>query len=697
MSYLVLALKWRPQRFSEVVGQDHVARTLANALKTGRAAQAYLFTGPRGVGKTTMARILAKALNCERGEADEPCNACSSCMEITGGRAMDVIEIDGASNRGIDDIRELRESARYAPAILSRKVYIIDEVHMLTQDAFNALLKTLEEPPRHVVFVLATTEPLKVPATILSRCQRFDFARMRAHDAAARMRLICESEGIGAEADALAMIARKGEGSMRDALTLLDQVVASGGVPITGAVVREVLGVTGFELFFAWSEAIADRDPGRALLSLAEAVDAGASLQELADQFLQHLRNLLVVATRDSLAELLEATEEERAEYLQAAARFSTADLLRHCRIALEAAGQMRRSAYPRIHLEVAIAEMCALPSALDLRRFIEVARGRFPEPATPPPAASPGAGAGPAGAGGVPPRAGTAGSDAGDVPGPGTEGASRRAPVSEKRGPGNRSASADANRSGGAHLSGDAIASGGVPVYGDAMGPGGALVSGDAIASGGASLLGEAFGLNGAPVSRESVGAGGPAAPGDVIRAGGESAYAAALPRVDSLVSVDSLDAPGFVPGTPGPSVADGAAAGTTHSEAWARVLAGVAAQKPALNSFLKGSELAGEEGKMVSVRVPGLASFAREQLERKGNKKLLMQLLEESLGRPVGVRFESGPVLAAEARGEGESARGAVPLRGAAASDPSKPVAQADRIQRLADLFGGEVIGPA
>jgi DNA polymerase-3 subunit gamma/tau len=196
MSYRVLALKWRPQKFGEVAGQSHISRTLSNALKTGRAAHAYLFTGPRGVGKTSMARILAKALNCEKGPAEEPCGTCGACVEITTGRALDVIEIDGASNRGIDDIRDLREGVRYAPARLRSKIYIIDEVHMLTSDAFNALLKTLEEPPSHVVFVLATTEPLKVPQTILSRCQRFDFGRLRASDATARLELICREEGI---------------------------------------------------------------------------------------------------------------------------------------------------------------------------------------------------------------------------------------------------------------------------------------------------------------------------------------------------------------------------------------------------------------------------------------------------------------------------------------------------------------------
>ncbi len=377
MSYLVLALKYRPQRFADVAGQGPVSRTLSNALSTGRAAQAYLFSGPRGVGKTSMARILAKALNCERGPADEPCNECRPCREITNGRAVDVIEIDGASNRGIDDIRELREAVRYAPVTLSRKVYIIDEVHMLTQDAFNALLKTLEEPPRHVVFVLATTEPLKIPQTILSRCQRFDFARMRVRDAAARLRFICDQEEIEAEEDALILIARKGDGSMRDALTLLDQVVAAGIRPLTAGGIRESMGISGRELFFEWTTAMAERDAARVLRSLGEAVEGGANLIELGEEFLQHLRDLLFVATDASLSDQVEATEDERALYLKQVADLPAADLLRACRLCLDMIPLMRRSAFPRVHLEVLLAELCMLPGSVELRRFLEATRGR--------------------------------------------------------------------------------------------------------------------------------------------------------------------------------------------------------------------------------------------------------------------------------------------------------------------------------
>ncbi|MCA9757778.1 MAG: DNA polymerase III subunit gamma/tau [Candidatus Eisenbacteria bacterium] len=380
MSYRVLALKWRPQRFEDVAGQAHVSRTLSNALRSGRTAHAYLFTGPRGVGKTSTARILAKALNCERELDDRPCGECPACQEITDGRALDVIEIDGASNRGIDDIRELREAVRYTPARLRSKVYIIDEVHMLTQDAFNALLKTLEEPPPHVVFVLATTEVLKVPQTILSRCQRFDFARLRGAEATARMEQICESEGIETERDALALIALKGDGSMRDALTLLDQVAASGIRPLTADVVRDALGIAGRELFFEWTDAILAGDASQALSSFARAVDHGSNLQELAEEFLVHLRNIMVVATEPTLLEQVEGTDEERARYGDAASKFEVADILRFCRLQMDSVQQMRRSAFPRVHQEIALAEMCALPRSLDLRKFVSVARSKFGE-----------------------------------------------------------------------------------------------------------------------------------------------------------------------------------------------------------------------------------------------------------------------------------------------------------------------------
>jgi DNA polymerase-3 subunit gamma/tau len=594
MSYLVLALKWRPQRFADVIGQGSVSRTLSNALKSGRAAQAYLFAGPRGVGKTSMARILAKALNCERGPKEEPCNECGPCREITAGRAMDVIEIDGASNRGIDDIRELRESAQYAPSSLERKVYIIDEVHMLTQDAFNALLKTLEEPPRHVVFILATTEPLKVPATILSRCQRFDFARLGARDAYTRLRQICDAEGIAAEDEALHLIARKGEGSMRDALTLLDQVVATGSTPLQAEEIRRTLGISGYELLFAWTEAILDRDTARALRSLNAAVEGGASLQELAEEFLRHLRNLLLVATDASLTDLLEATEEECAAYRRQATRFTSADLLRYCRLVLETAGAMRRSAFPKIHLEVALAEICNLPTALDLKRFIDATRGRFPETER---AATP-----------RPPRAkGDAGQE----------------------GPGGTAGSSPARRAG---------------------------------------------------ASPES-----PAA---------KSAAATTPPPGDAAPAVNPPPRHAERAANPQPEVAaefDSSVTNPVPEEFWSDILSAMVSQKPALAAYLSGSVVVGEEGRALRIGVPGLQAFQREQLERKANKQYLIGLIEKRYGRSLAIRFEAVGAT-------GTSAPSKPPAPGQAPpGEGSARMASSDRIRRIADLFDGDVVGPA
>jgi DNA polymerase III subunit gamma/tau len=390
MSYLVLALKWRPQTFDEIVGQEAIAQTLKNAIRSNRVAHAYLFTGPRGVGKTSAARILAKALNCVDGPTPDPCNKCDSCRETTTGRSLDVFEIDGASNRGIDDIRELRENVRYAPASGRVKVYIIDEVHMLTTDAFNALLKTLEEPPSHVVFVLATTEPLKVPATIVSRCQRFDFSRLRLRDTHDRLKTICTSERIEVSDDALSLIARRAEGSMRDALTLLDQVIASGRSPLDTEQVTAALGIAGREFYFALGDAILDADPGRALSLLSTAYSEGQNLQEVSEELVEHLRNLLVLSIGAGALDLIDATDSERERYRAQADRGQPADLIRQLHLAMEAASRMRRSGFPRVVLEVAVAEIALMPRSIDLAALVR----HLPEiaEAVPPPRASSGA-----------------------------------------------------------------------------------------------------------------------------------------------------------------------------------------------------------------------------------------------------------------------------------------------------------------
>src|SRR5437762_1209501 len=281
MSYEVFARKYRPQTFDELVGQAHVSRTLKNAVEQGRLAHAYLFVGPRGIGKTSTARILAKSLNCAKGPTITPCGKCDNCLEITGGNSLDVIEIDGASNRGIDDVRELRDNVRYAPAKGRYKIYIIDEVHMLTKEAFNALLKTLEEPPPHVKFIFATTDVQKVPITILSRCQRFDFTGIASPLIIDRLRAVAKAEAVDADDEALELLARRAGGSMRDAQSLLDQLLAFGGDRLTVEQVHQLLGTAQDERVLALASAVLEHDSPRALGLFAQAADEGAQLGEL--------------------------------------------------------------------------------------------------------------------------------------------------------------------------------------------------------------------------------------------------------------------------------------------------------------------------------------------------------------------------------------------------------------------------------
>ncbi|HPX31796.1 MAG TPA: DNA polymerase III subunit gamma/tau, partial [Smithella sp.] len=295
MEYQVLARKFRPQTFEEVAGQAHVVKTLRNAIAQGRVAHAFLFSGPRGVGKTSVARILSKALNCEKGPTPTPCNQCSNCIEITNNSSLDVHEIDGASNRGIDEIRELRENVKFAPASSRYKIYIIDEVHMLTDPAFNALLKTLEEPPAHVVFIFATTESHKIPATILSRCQCYDFRRIPLKEIIANLELVASKEGINISPIALSWIAEAGDGSMRDSQSIFDQVISYAGLDVKDADVEESLGLAARQYLFRLSEAVLNQDAGSCLIILEEAYLAGIDMKYFYQMLLKHFRNLLLV------------------------------------------------------------------------------------------------------------------------------------------------------------------------------------------------------------------------------------------------------------------------------------------------------------------------------------------------------------------------------------------------------------------
>jgi DNA polymerase-3 subunit gamma/tau len=358
MGYQVIARKWRPQTFAEVIGQEHVTRTLANAIVSGRVAHAYIFSGARGVGKTTTARILAKALNCAKGPAAEPCNECDSCREISAGSSLDVIEIDAASNRGIDQIRELREMVRYAPASSRYKVVILDEAHMLTDEASNALLKTLEEPPDRVVFILATTEPDDLAETIRSRSQHFHFRALSFAEITAALAQIVSSEKWNVEAGALAVMARAAEGSVRDALSLLEQARAYSGETISDAQVRELLGVVAQETLDQLTAAIEQRSATLALELVHGLLAQGQNLPSFCREAIGHFRNLLVAKVCGAESDLVAAPASERPGIARAAAAFSEEDLTRFFEILLETHDDLRRKPDERLHLEMGLLRM---------------------------------------------------------------------------------------------------------------------------------------------------------------------------------------------------------------------------------------------------------------------------------------------------------------------------------------------------
>jgi DNA polymerase-3 subunit gamma/tau len=397
VSYLVLARKYRPQRFDDLIGQEHVARTLTNAIALGRVHHAFLFTGARGIGKTSAARILAKALCCEKGPTANPCGECAICRSIASGQSVDVLEIDGASNTGVDDVRTLREGVRYVPAEARLKVYIIDEVHMLSTSAFNALLKTLEEPPPHVVFIFATTEAHKIPATILSRCQRYDFKLLSTHALTEHLGKILQNEAIAAEPDAIRLLAREAAGSVRDALSLMDQVLAYvGNEKLTRPKVAEVLGVADRSLLFHLGQAVLDHDVAGALRSLGEAVDRGVDLVQLSRSFLGFLHDLEIATLVPNAADLLDATDEEIAEAKQLAAKaprgLITSIFERWARAVEDAA----RSQTPRLIIEMALVDLCFAEPLLplgDLLDRLAKLEGRLTSgaPAAPAPPARPG------------------------------------------------------------------------------------------------------------------------------------------------------------------------------------------------------------------------------------------------------------------------------------------------------------------
>jgi DNA polymerase-3 subunit gamma/tau len=366
MSYQVTARKWRPLVFEDVVGQSHVTSTLRNAITSNRLAHAYIFSGARGTGKTTTARILAKAINCTSPKDTNPDNECEMCKEITAGRSLDVIEIDGASNRGVEEIRNLRESVRYTPSRGKHKVYIIDEVHMLTKEAFNALLKTLEEPPEHVVFIFATTEVHKIPMTILSRCQRFDFRRISVDEIASNLREISREEGVSIDEEALLVIAKKADGALRDAQSIFDQIRSFCGNQIQAVDVLKVLNVVDQELFFRVTDLIKAQDARGGIQLVDEIVKGGYDLREFLGGLSEHLRNLLVVITTEA-TELVETSEPYRKRYREEAAHFRQSDILRLIRIVNELEQSIRWSAQPRFKLEAGLLQLIRLERSVQI------------------------------------------------------------------------------------------------------------------------------------------------------------------------------------------------------------------------------------------------------------------------------------------------------------------------------------------
>lgn len=388
MAYQVTARKWRPRQFDEVVGQEHITATLKNAVHAGRIAQCYLFCGPRGVGKTTTARILAKVLNCADPRDGNPCEACDSCQSIAASTSMNVLEIDGASNNSVDDIRELREVVRYAATEGVYKIYIIDEVHMLSTSAFNALLKTLEEPPEHVVFIFATTEVQSVPDTILSRCQRFNFRRISTGQIAAHLGAIAQAEGIEVEEGALHLLASRADGALRDAESLLDQVVSL-GTEVSQQAAVQVLGLVDRGLYFELLDAMREAAPARVLDIVAQAVDAGVDIEEFVYGLVELLRHLLFAKIQGGTDEL-DMAEDARHRCGELAAAMAVEDLLRMMQSLLDLEADIKRSVQPRFRVEIALVHLALMGRSVDvgelLRRLQSLESAASRSAAPPPP-----------------------------------------------------------------------------------------------------------------------------------------------------------------------------------------------------------------------------------------------------------------------------------------------------------------------
>ena len=382
--YQVIARKYRPQTFQDVVNQEHVKTTIENAIAQNRIAHGYIFSGQRGTGKTTIARILARCLNCIQGPTSTPCGVCASCREITAGGTVDVIEIDAASNRGINEMRELRENVRYQPARDRYKVFIIDEAHQITNEAFNALLKTIEEPPPWVVFVLCTTEAHKIPATIASRCQHFSFRSVDFEDLTARMAWICGQEGIEADSEALAVLAQAGEGSVRDSLSALDQAIACCGSKLDAAEVRALLGAFSLESLEKVTQALLESDSRRMLEVVDELERNGQNLQHFSRELARYFRNLLVarIAGAEGLgARLIAASAAQRQRLVELSTKFSEEDLTRYLQLSLDLFQDLQASLQPRFHLEIGLVRLVQAGRLLPIEEALAGMAGTAPAP----------------------------------------------------------------------------------------------------------------------------------------------------------------------------------------------------------------------------------------------------------------------------------------------------------------------------
>lgn len=370
-TYQVTARKWRPQIYDDVIGQEHVTQTLKNSIKAGKVAHAFIFAGPRGIGKTSTARILAKSINCPNHKNFNPCNECDVCKTITNGANIDVIEIDGASNRRIDEIRTLRESVKYAPSTVKYKIYIIDEVHMLTNESFNALLKTLEEPPSHVIFIFATTDIHKVPSTILSRCQRYDFRRLTMDEIKSHLANIAKTEKVEFDDDALSIIAKKADGAMRDAQSIFDQIVAYSGGKVTFDEVSNILNAINQDIYFRVSDAVTSKNLLEAFNVSNEVYYNGWDLITFVNGLIEHFRNILTVNITNDTS-LIESSESAKEKYQTISNQFNNNDILRILSLLTKCVTDIKQSSNQKLTLEIALSQLVELPKSIDIENLIK-------------------------------------------------------------------------------------------------------------------------------------------------------------------------------------------------------------------------------------------------------------------------------------------------------------------------------------